>query len=333
MTRKIVSDTKKLTCILIIFAVLVFSFSACVGKSDAQNYASARLAIARAGGFEISDFSDNSGIRSFSAVRKTFNAVFDSSEDENQFNLFSRLHSTRDRIESLMRAEGYTESTIVVEDTRIRVEVSNVGDPERLFRHLGEPPKVTFEIYDSVSEPADNPYTGITGRMIRNATTTNFMGGFAVMIEFDREGERLFYEVTSANIGKFIRIAVNDQTVSVAEIKEAIAGGKPVMSGNFTSEEAQSLALQIGSASFDVKLTLVEADTIQTPVRVFLYPDRDAFEAGLLVAKEMISSFPSEFGEQRIYSIGLVLFYGRPSSTEIIRKAIGGTPVPFVLGG
>jgi preprotein translocase subunit SecD len=189
-------------------------------------------------------------------------AVYDSSDDENQTNMSTRLQSTRDRLEGMIRSEGFTEATVVIEGSRIRVEVPDVDEPEQLFRILGEPALMTFEIYDSAEQEAENSYTGITGRMVRNAFAINYMGGFAVQLEFDRQGERLFHEVTSANIGKFIRIAVNDRTVSVAEIKEAIAGGRPVISGNFSSEEAQNLARQILSGAFDVRLTLVDSSVV-----------------------------------------------------------------------
>lgn len=195
-------------------------------------------------------------------------AVYDSADDPDQSNMDSRLESTRLRLLEMMQAEGYTEATVVREGSRLRVEAPDVEDPEALFKILGEPADMVFELYTDQSTPAENPYTGITGKNVVNAQAGTYEGGYGVYLEFDSEGSTLFYNVTNENVGKFICIKVNGEIKSTATINEAIAGGRPVISGNFDYTTADTLAKQILSGAFDIKLKMVESDVISASLGV-----------------------------------------------------------------
>jgi preprotein translocase subunit SecD len=60
-----------------------------------------------------------------------------------------------------------------------------------------------------------------------------------------KNGARLFEEITARNIGKPLAIFVEGQLISAPNVIEKISGGKAMLSGTFTYEEAQNLAADL----------------------------------------------------------------------------------------
>ena len=84
-----------------------------------------------------------------------------------------------------------------------------------------------------------------------------------VSFHFNGRGTRRFAHLTEANIGKPIAIALDDKVISAPVIREPIIGGSVQISGNFTLEEANSVAMQLRAGSLPGHLTLVEQQVIQ----------------------------------------------------------------------
>ncbi len=66
-----------------------------------------------------------------------------------------------------------------------------------------------------------------------------------VSIEFDREGSRIFADLTRHHVGKRFAIVIDEVVVSAPVIRSPITQGSALIEGDFTSQEAQSLAQRL----------------------------------------------------------------------------------------
>lgn len=105
---------------------------------------------------------------------------------------------------------------------------------------------------------------GLTGKNLQNAGIGSTQGtSWEVTIAFDGEGGNKFAELTKAiaGTGRTIGIFLDNELISapVVDVQFAqtgITGGKAVITGNFTAESANDLAIQLrgGSLPFPVKV-------------------------------------------------------------------------------
>jgi preprotein translocase subunit SecD len=68
--------------------------------------------------------------------------------------------------------------------------------------------------------------------------------------------------VTQQNVGKPFAIVLDDVALSAPNINEPILGGSAQISGNFTVESANELAVQLRSGKLPVELKVVEERTV-----------------------------------------------------------------------
>lgn len=84
-----------------------------------------------------------------------------------------------------------------------------------------------------------------------------------VTLEFNAEGAKTFEKITTENIGRRLAIAVDNTVYSVPFIREKISGGRASITGGFTADEAQSLAIVLRVGSFPVQVKVVERKTLE----------------------------------------------------------------------
>lgn len=114
--------------------------------------------------------------------------------------------------------------------------------------------------------PATSPWknTGLSGKQLENAAVEfdQQTGSPLVGITFDSEGGDLFGKLTQANIGKPIAIFLDGSPISTPVVQTAILGGRAVITGNFTLEEAKLLAQRLNAGALPVPVTLLSQQTI-----------------------------------------------------------------------
>jgi preprotein translocase subunit SecD len=79
---------------------------------------------------------------------------------------------------------------------------------------------------------------------------------------FNGRGTRRFAHVTEENVGKPFAIVLDDKVISAPVIREPITGGSGQISGNFTLEEASSVAMLLRAGALPGHLTLVEQQVV-----------------------------------------------------------------------
>ena len=113
--------------------------------------------------------------------------------------------------------------------------------------------------------------TGLTGKNLRNADPqpTNQSDSWSVAIAFDGEGGKLFAELTQnlAGTGRRLGIFLDDRLLSAPVVgpeyaETGITGGAAVITGNFTVETANDLAVQLRGGALPVPVEIVENRTV-----------------------------------------------------------------------
>jgi preprotein translocase subunit SecD len=111
--------------------------------------------------------------------------------------------------------------------------------------------------------PATVYHTVMIGGAIKTVNITSATsGGFAVDFVLTPEGATIFKDHTSANVGKYLAIVLDKKVISCPSINNAITDGSGQITGSFTSEEANSLAITLRYGSLKVPVEIVESRII-----------------------------------------------------------------------
>jgi preprotein translocase subunit SecD len=217
------------------------------------------------------------------------------------------LDTARDVVARRVDPSGTREVTVIRNGSdRILVQVPGLKDPQRLKESLGKTAKLEFKMVDETADPnevakgnapggsevlpfadkevggssiAVNRRTMVSGDELTDARATQDQNGLpAVSIQFNSQGGKKFARATSENVGKRFAIILDGTAISAPVIQTAILGGAAEITGRFTPEEANDLAVSLKSGKLPVALKVVEERTVG--------PDlgRESIEKGVLAA-------------------------------------------------
>lgn len=106
-------------------------------------------------------------------------------------------------------------------------------------------------------------HTVMTGAVLANAgAATDAFGQPAVDIEFTTDGARIFGDYTLSHVNGYLAIILDKQVLSIPQISEPITNGQAQISGDFTLEEANALAIQLRYGALPIPLRIVENKSI-----------------------------------------------------------------------
>ena len=113
------------------------------------------------------------------------------------------------------------------------------------------------------TEPQTTYHTIMTGKDLTSVNVgTNASGQPAVDFVLSPEGAAIFAQHTAANVGKILTITLDKRVISAPGIEGAIPDGQGQISGAFTAESANTLAVQLRYGSLPVPLKVVETRII-----------------------------------------------------------------------
>ncbi|MCA9403254.1 MAG: protein translocase subunit SecD [Candidatus Omnitrophica bacterium] len=191
----------------------------------------------------------------------------------------------RNRIDGM----GVGETVIQqVGDDQIMVQLPGITDREKAHQLIGTTAKMEFHMV------SDNPalvnkalegtipkgyvlrYTRdendpvlleadsiLDGENIKDAQPNLDQGNQPIVsMSFDSVGAKKFADITRKNVGRRLAIVMDNQVLSAPVINEPILGGNGQISGNFTFEEAQLLALSLRSGALPVDMHIEEERTV-----------------------------------------------------------------------
>jgi preprotein translocase subunit SecD len=204
------------------------------------------------------------------------------------------VETIRNRVDQF----GVAEPTITRQGTdRILIQLPGVQDPERAKALIGKTALLEFKLLDERT-PADQAVKGqlpegsevmfqrrvdkatkgesrtpfvvqkrtlLTGAELNRAevqSDPNTPGNWQVAIEFNAVGTRVFGEVTEQNVGRHLAIILDGNLYSAPRINERIPGGRAVITGNFTVDEARDLAIVLRAGALPAPVTILEERTV-----------------------------------------------------------------------
>jgi preprotein translocase subunit SecD len=113
------------------------------------------------------------------------------------------------------------------------------------------------------TEPQTVYHTIMTGKELKSVNVgTDQVGKPGIDFILSPEGTKIFAEYTAANIGKILAITLDKRVVSAPSINSAIPDGQGQISGSFTAESANALAVQLRYGSLPIPLKVVETRII-----------------------------------------------------------------------
>ncbi len=83
-----------------------------------------------------------------------------------------------------------------------------------------------------------------------------------VSIAFDKKGSRIFEKVTEENVKKRLAIVLDNRVYSAPVIQEKIAGGQARITGRFSAEEANDLAIALRAGALPAPVNILEERTV-----------------------------------------------------------------------
>ena len=103
-------------------------------------------------------------------------------------------------------------------------------------------------------------HTVMTGVDIDSVqVTTNTTGGYSIDFTLTDNGALIFKDYTSANVGKFLSIVLDKKVISSPTISTTIPDGSGQITGSFTSDEANNLAVTLRYGRLSVPVEVVES--------------------------------------------------------------------------
>ena len=170
-------------------------------------------------------------------------------------------------------------------EDRIIVQLPGVDDPQRIKDILGKTAKLSFHLVD-VDGAGNRSLRGaagvlqlpmaedpgqmigvqrramLTGDMLTNSQPSFQDGMPVVSFHLNGIGARRFCNVTKENTGKPFAIVLDKEVISAPNIREPICGGSAVISGRFTVQEANDLALLLRAGALPAPLKVLEERTV-----------------------------------------------------------------------
>lgn len=196
------------------------------------------------------------------------------------------LEVVRRRIDEL----GTREPTIQRQgDDRILVQVPGERDPTAIKNLLGRTARLTFQMVDTEASLADaeagrlppgtvllpsaDPDDGVSAWVVQRRIEVSgenlvdaqpsFQDNQPVVsFRFDNVGARRFGTITQEHTNELFAIVLDGQVISAPRIREPILGGSGIISGNFTVESANELAILLRAGALPAPLVILEERSV-----------------------------------------------------------------------
>ena len=178
-----------------------------------------------------------------------------------------QLSAAKTVIEDRLVGLGITDYESYIDTNKDRIIVRfpwKTGEsdfnPQTAIDEIGTTAKMVFRKGSS----ADGEEI-LSGDDVTSATVGyNETEGWVVQLRFSTQGSAAFADATTELAGGSTPISIwlDDESISVATVNEAITNGEAIIKGNFTQDSASSLANQINSGSLPFALSAESYSTI-----------------------------------------------------------------------
>ncbi len=198
------------------------------------------------------------------------------------------LRTIRNRIDQFGVAEPDIRKQA---DYRIQIQLPGISDPRRAVQLIGQTAHLEFHIVRDDVDPNQAvlppgvialPMVGRDGQdsvsqalialekdaVLTGEDVVDARPGFDqsnqayVLLNFNNRGATAFDRLTGENVGKRMAIVLDKKVYSAPTINERISGGRASITGSFTTDEAQDLALVLRAGSLPAPVNILEERTV-----------------------------------------------------------------------
>ncbi len=174
---------------------------------------------------------------------------------------------------------------------RIQIQLPGISDPRRAVQLIGQTAHLEFHIVredvdpnqsilppgvialpmisrqgdgvESTTRIALEKDAVLTGEDVIDARPSFDQTNQAyVLLSFNNRGATAFDRLTAENVGKRMAIVLDKKVYSAPTINERISGGRASITGNFSTDEAQDLALVLRAGSLPAPVHILEERTV-----------------------------------------------------------------------
>jgi preprotein translocase subunit SecD len=204
-----------------------------------------------------------------------------------------RLHGlvrqSMEMIEQRLRDSGIRQAGVQPDGSDgIRVLLPGVTDPDRVTAMFSQKARIAFRLVDVSMDATEalqgppegsevlydfktrTPYLLLKEVVLDGEDIIDAAPGFdpqshqpIASFRFNARGARRLARITEENVGRPFAIVLDDQVLSVSVIREPISGGSVVISGNFTLEDANAIAMLLRSGTLPGKLSVVDQKVVE----------------------------------------------------------------------
>jgi preprotein translocase subunit SecD len=277
-------------------------------------------------------------------------------EEINQRTMAQSLEVVTRRVNAL----GLTEPTIQRQGTdRILIQVPGIDDTEELKEILNAQARLAFHLVDlermsgalqsgrappgSMILPSEQTNADgeplrewlitrrayVSGENLDNAQATFQEGQPVVAINFDAAGAQRFGEVTQENLGGQLAIVLDNKVISAPTLRVPILDGNAIITGGFTIQTANQLALLLRAGALPAQMDVIEERTVGPGL------GQDSIDAGSLASIigliAVVFYMAISYGRFGVYAnvallLNLILLLG-------VLSALGATlTLPWIAG-
>lgn len=190
------------------------------------------------------------------------------------------LESAKEVIEKRVNLFGVSEAIVqtskIGDKRRILVELPGIKDASAAANLVGRTAQLDFRELPATLSAQEaeatqsgipliflSKETGLTGADLRKAQVTfggtqKGQSGPQVAIDFTDEGAKKFADITKRNVGKPLPIFLDGQPISAPRVEQEIVGSSAVITGQFTTQQAKELAIQLNAGALPVPIKILE---------------------------------------------------------------------------
>lgn len=176
----------------------------------------------------------------------------------------------------------------------ILVQVPGLANPEELKEILGKTAKMTFHLVAPIATKSGDRNTiqvpdyqdGILytlekeillgGEMLTEAIASYENGEPTVRFHFNSQGAKKFAEITRDNMGKSLAVVLDNKVITAPRINGVIPNGSGIITGNFTIQEANEIAMLLRAGSLPTPMEVTEERVVGPSL------GRDSITAGTM---------------------------------------------------
>ncbi len=250
------------------------------------------------------------------------------------------MEVARDVIDRRINALGTLEPTIITQGAnRILVQVPGMQDPEALKRLIGRTARLEFKLVETDAVPCNTPRRPgiqflptdetpgqclgvqsramVSGEQIVDARQDyNENNEVSVRVSFNVQGSQRFAQVTQANVRRRFAIILDNRIISAPVINEPILGGTASISGSFTVETANQLAISLRSGRLPVELRVVDERSVSAELGA------DSIRSGVIASIVSVA----------VVVLFMLITYGRFGVYTTIGLILNGLMIVGIMG-